>query len=50
MWLNVGLSLESRGVVRILVSFKIDLCSAMSLKMSRPELSMDGAKSWYPEN
>jgi len=36
--------LKSKGVVLILIIFKIDLCSAISFKRSRRELSIDVAE------
>jgi len=36
--------LKNKGVVRILVIFKIDLCSATSFKRPRQELSIDVAE------
>jgi len=44
MWLNIGLSWKQNGVMRILVIFMVDLCSAISFKRSGRELSIDLAE------
>jgi len=44
MWLNIGLSYKVREKFVFWLFFKIDLCSAISFKRSRRELSIDVAE------